>query len=196
MGDTACKMFKGEGYKNKVYDYKLKDVTVSCGPPQCKVTGTIYGPHVTTFHNLVGYTGCQGQPGLHILIHYDTKHFKMVGVNIKDAKASRNPPGIAKYVTAAKGSISLNKDTACKMFKGEGYKNKVYDYKLKDVTVSCGPPQCKVTGTIHGPHVTTFHNLVGYTGCQGQPGLHILIHYDTKHFKMVGVNIKDAKASS
>merc|ERR1719506_1740621 len=147
--DTACKMFKGEGYKNKVYDYKLKDVSVSCGPPQCRVTGTIHGPHVTTKPNLVGYTGCQGQPGLHILVFYDNKHYKMVGVNIKDAKASSNPPGIAKYVTMAKGT--LNKDTACKMFKGEGYKNKVYDYKLKDVTVSCGPPQCRVTGTIHGP---------------------------------------------
>jgi len=137
--ETVCKMFKGEGYATKTQIrgmYALKSTSVACGGDECRVTGTIHGPHVTTFHNLVGYTGCQGQPGLHILIHYDTKHFKMVGVNIKDAKASRNPPGIAKYVTAAKGSISLNKDTACKMFKGEGYKNKVYDYKLKDVTVS------------------------------------------------------------
>jgi hypothetical protein len=100
----------------------------------CRVTGTIYGKHVATMPNLVGYSGCE--PGLHILIKHDKKHYKMVGVKIKDAKASSNPPGIAKYVTAAKGSISLNKDTVCKMFKGEGYKTKVYDYELKGVTVS------------------------------------------------------------
>merc|ERR1712032_1710068 len=57
-------------------------------------------------------------------------HYKMVGVNIKDAKASRTPKVIAKYVTM-KNTVKLTKDTACKMYKGKGYKNKVYDYYVR-----------------------------------------------------------------
>jgi len=136
--ENVCKMFNGEGFKNKVYDYQAKDVTALCGG-ECQIRGTMHGKHVTTFTNLVGYTGCKGQPGLHILIHHDgNKHYKMVGINIKDAKASSTPKAIAKYVTAGKGSVKLTNENVCKMFKGEGYSPKVYDYEAKDVTVVCG----------------------------------------------------------
>jgi len=139
--DTACKMYKGKGYKNKVYDYKAKGVTALCGG-QCQVRGSMHGKHISTFKNLVGYTGCAGSPGLHILIHYDGKHYKMVGVNIKDAKASRTPKVIAKYVTM-KNTVKLTNENVCKLFKGEGYAPKVYDYEAKDVTVVCGGSPCK-----------------------------------------------------
>merc|ERR1711934_880250 len=139
--ENVCKMFKGEGYSPKVYDYEAKDVTVLCGG-QCQIRGSMHGKHISTFKNLVGYTGCAGSPGLHILVKYDRKHYKMVGINIKDAKASRTPKVIAKYVTM-KNTVKLTKDTACKMYKGKGYKNKVYDYKAKGVTALCGG-QCQV----------------------------------------------------
>ena len=86
-------MYKGEGYKNHVYDYQAKDVTALCGG-QCQIRGSMHGKHISTFKNLVGYTGCAGSPGLHILIKYDIKHYKMVGININDAKASRTPKAI------------------------------------------------------------------------------------------------------
>jgi hypothetical protein len=126
---------------------------VNDGPKGCKcegglrVKGTMYGSHVKTDPNRVGYTGCQA--GLNILVTYNAPFYKMVGVKLEDAKASSTPPGIAKYVEAAKGSISLNKDTVCKMFKGEGYTSKGgHIYKLKDATVSCYPPPspCAING--------------------------------------------------
>merc|ERR1711934_1031141 len=116
-----------------------KGCKAAAAEEECKIIGTMHGKHVTTFTNLVGYTGCKGQPGLHILIHHDGgKHYKMVGINIKDAKASSTPKAIAKYVTAGKGSVKLTNENVCKMFKGEGYSPKVYDYEAKDVTVVCG----------------------------------------------------------
>ena len=86
-------MYKGEGYKNKVYDYQAKDVTALCGG-ECQIRGSMHGKHISTIPNLVGNTGCAGSPGLHILIKYDIKHYKMVGINIKDAKASSTPKAI------------------------------------------------------------------------------------------------------
>merc|ERR1711934_1282451 len=116
-----------------------KGCKAAAAEEECKIIGTMHGKHVTTFTNLVGYTGCKGQPGLHILIHHDgNKHYKMVGININDAKTSSTPKAIAKYVTAAKGSVPLTNENVCKMFKGEGYSPRVYDYQAKDVTVVCG----------------------------------------------------------
>ena len=93
-------MFKGEGYSPKVYDYEAKDVTVLCGG-QCQIRGSMHGKHISTFKNLVGYTGCAGSPGLHILVKYDIKHYKMVGININDAKASSTPKAIGHTRTRA-----------------------------------------------------------------------------------------------
>ena len=94
-------MFKGEGYATKVQQpgmYLLKAVSAGCGgaapptPPQCKVTGTLHGPSVNNDHSsLVGYTGCI--PNMHILVSYDHQFYKLVGVNINDAKASTTPVG-------------------------------------------------------------------------------------------------------
>merc|ERR1719247_1272725 len=36
-----------------------------------------------------------------------------------------------------RNSVKLNNENVCKLFKGEGYAAKVYDYQAKDVTVEC-----------------------------------------------------------
>ena len=59
----------------------------------------MYGSHVITAPNVVGYTGCQA--GLHILVTYNLRFYKMVGVKMEDAKASSTPRGIGPTYTDA-----------------------------------------------------------------------------------------------
>merc|ERR1712139_44078 len=161
----------------------------------CKVTATMYGGALLNeAPNLVSYTGCK--PDFHVLVTYDDRFYKMVGVDIDEAKRYSTPGGTAKYVQVAKDSIILNKDSVCKMFNGNGYGTKTTTgYYLKDAVVTgCGAPGCRITGTMHGGAVEGNKAAQGFDGCNA--GEVIFVTYDSGFYKMVQTTLADAKASS